>query len=245
MTMHKLVWALGLLAVGAARADEAGARAVLDKALAAHGGLDTLKKYPALTVKAKGKVYLMGSAVDFTSETNAQAPDRLRADVRGGEFKVVRILNGDKGWRVALGEAKPMGKEELAESLEELHAIAVARLVPLAGEGYKLTPLPEVTVGDQPAVGLKVEHKGRRDVSLYFDKKTGLLVKLQTRVKDVLGGGGEEVTREILYDDYKKVDGVQVPHKVTIKHDGKRALEYEVTEAKPAEKLDDALFAKP
>lgn len=242
--MRKIAWALALLAVGMARAEEADVKAVLAKAVAAHGGADALKKFPALSVKAKGKLFLLGNVTDYQSETRIQAPDRLRTDVRGADFKSTRIVNGDKGWSSVNGDTKVMGKEELAEAQEAAHVAFVARLVPLTGEGYALSPLPAIKVGDRPAVGVRVERKGRRDVSLYFDKDTGLLVQLQTRVKD-LAGGARELPCEILYEGYKKVGGVQVAHKVTIKQDGKRALEYEVTEAAPAEKFDDDVFAKP
>ena len=94
------------------------------------------------------------------------------------------------------------------------------------------------------AVGVRVEHKGRRDVSLFFDKKTGLLLKTETRGKGPMAGDSE-FTAETLYDDYRKVDGFPVAHKVTVKRDGKLFFVSENSDVKLAEKLDDSTFEKP
>jgi hypothetical protein len=236
-------WVL-VLAGGAARADEADAKAVIDKAIKAHGGAELLAKFPAMTVKTKGKFYGLGDAIEYTAESQFQAPDKQRVEVRSDNFTFLRVVNGDKGWVAANGETREMDKEQLAEARDELHATNVARLAPLTGKDFKLSSLGEVEVGGRPAVGVRVEHKGFRDVSLFFDKENGLLVKMERRGKDVMGGGGE-FTQESIFSDYKKVEGVQVAFKLTAQRDGKRYIESETTEATPAEKLDASAFGKP
>jgi hypothetical protein len=57
--------------------------------------------------------------------------------------------------------------------------------------------------------------------------------------------GGKEVAEEVLYDDYKEKDGVKYPGKVLVNRDGKKYVESETTEYKPAEKIDDKTFEKP
>jgi len=116
--------------------------------------------------------------------------------------------------------------------------------VVLLDREYKLSPLGEEKIDDRPAIGLHVEHRGFRDLNLYFDKENYLLLKVETRIKDPLRGG-EEVAAETLYSDYRDVDGIMTARKVTIKYDGKTYIESEITEAKYAEKLDDKVFEKP
>jgi hypothetical protein len=245
--MRKLVdvgvWVV-LATGGAARADDAEVKAVIEKAIKAHGGADVLNKFLAFSAKSKGKYYGMGEGIDYTSETQIQYPDKERFVVQAGDFKFTQVVNGDKGWIVAGAETRAMDKEQLEEAREELYAAGLTRLTPLTGAGYKLAALGSVKVGDRDAVGVRVEHKGHRDVSLFFDKDTGLLLKMERRGKDVMGGGGE-FTAEEIFGDYKKVDGMSMPFKITIKHDGKRFVESETTEATPAEKLDASVFAKP
>jgi hypothetical protein len=96
-------------------------------------------------------------------------------------------------------------------------------------------------VSDKPAVGVRVSAKGHKDISLFFDKESGLLVKTQKRTKEA----GVEVDEENFYSDFKEIDGVKLPMTLKILHDGKKFLDAKVTEAKLLEKLDDDVFAKP
>jgi hypothetical protein len=244
--MRKLVYAAGWLVLfaGAVRADDAEAKAIVEKAIKAHGGAEVLNKFQAISVKEKGKFYGMGAAFDYTLEMQYQAPDKERLEIRGENFKFVQVVNGDKGWRGINEAPKAMDKDELAEAREELYASNVGRLTPLTGAGCKLSSLGEIKVGGRPAVGVRVEHKGHRDVNLYFDKENGLLVKAEGRGKDLMAGG-KEYTQEVFYSNYKKVEGMQVPFKTLLTRDGKRYVESETTEATPAEKLDASVFAKP
>jgi hypothetical protein len=246
--MRTIGWTAVLagLALGpaAGRADEAGgARAVVDKAIQAAGGADVLKKYPAMTAKAKGTFYGLGDGIEFTAELFMQYPDKRRREIDAGGMKIVDVVNGGKGWASAGEMVQEMPKEMLDELREEMYCSAVTGLRALLGDGFKLTALEPIKVGDKPALGVRVSKKGHRDVSLYFDKDTGLLLRSEWRGKDPRMGTG--FTEERLIGGYKKIDGLQVPFKVTVKHDGKLFIEQELTEAKPAEKLDDKLFAKP
>lgn len=243
---------LALAALGRAD-DDADAKAVVEKAVKARGGADNLAKYKADVLKIKGAVHVSGLDIDFTGEISFQQPDKSRAviegTVMGTNFKSTRVVNGDKGWiddlLGATQSMRDMSKEELAEERESQNANSIARLAVLTDKAYTVSTVGESKVGDKEAVGILVKRKGYRDVSLFFDKKTHLLLKSETRVKDPQGGGGTEFTQEAFYDDYKKVGDLQVAHKLTIKRDGKAFLESETTEFKPEEKLDDGLFAKP
>jgi hypothetical protein len=238
-----------LLAAVPIRGDEdADLRAVVAKALRATGGADTLKKFKASVIKSKGKFYGMGDeGIDYTGENSLQLPNRFRTEVEGeaggNKFKFVQVIDGDKGWRAFNDMVQDLDKEQLDEGKENLHLQGVTHLTPLLDKAYKLSSLGEVKVGDRAAIGIRVQHKGHRDVSLFFDKDKGLLIKTETRVKDLMAG--QEYTAEAFSDDFKRVEGVMVPHKITIKRDGKRFVEAEVTEAKLLEKLDDSVFAKP
>jgi hypothetical protein len=231
------------------RADEdATLREVIDRAIKAGGGLDNLTKFKASVTKQKGKVHTPGGALSFTSESSIQLPDRLRSEqhikVGDMQFTVLVIVAGNKGWFQLMGKTDAMNKDMLDESKEQLNAANISQLACLQDKEYKLSSLGEVKVGDRPAIGIRVERKGYRDVNLFFDKDRSLLLKLETRGKDFMQGG-QEYTTTTLYDDYKKVEGMMVAHKVTIERDGKPYVETETTELKISEKLDDSLFEKP
>jgi outer membrane lipoprotein-sorting protein len=228
--------------------DDAKLRAVIDRAIKVHGGAENLQKFKASVAKTKGKFHGLGEAVDYTGETSIQLPDRFRVEVQSKfgdqDFKFIQVIDGDKGWIKINDKTEEMNKDMLAEAKEQRNVAAITHLTPLTGKDYKLSPLGEVKVGDRPAVGVRVERKGYRDVSVFFDKEKGLLIKMETRGKDAMRGG-EEYTAVTLYDDYKKIDDLMVAHKVTIKHDDKLFVEGETMEVKMSEKLDDSVFEKP
>jgi len=219
--------------------EDAKMREIIARAIKAHGG-EILEKYKASVSKAKGRLL----DLEYTTETAFQWPDRSRTIAESRLGKFVQVLNGDRGW-VKLGDlSRECVKEELDEMREQLNAAQIAHLAVLMDREYKLSPLGEEKIDDRPAIGVRVEHRGFRDIRLFFDKENSLLLKMETRIKDPLRGG-EEVAAETLYSDYKDVDGVMTAHKVTIKYDGKTYIESEITEVKYSESLDDSVFAKP
>jgi hypothetical protein len=244
--MRKIAGVVGVVSVSALIIfsvrgnEEAKLREIIARAIKAHGGAENLQKFKASVAKSQGKLL----DLEYTAETAVQMPDCSRTVAESKLGKFVQVLNGDQGW-LKFGElSKECSKEELAEMKEQLNATRISHLTVLSDKEYKLSPLGEEQIDDKPAVGLRVERKGFRDVCLYFDKETGLLVKMQSRLKDPVRGG-EEITAETLYGDYKDVEGVMTAHKVTIRYDGKLYTEAAVTEVKLAEQLDESTFARP
>jgi hypothetical protein len=238
-----------LVAAGLCRADDqADLRKVIDKAIKAHGGEANLTKFKASTFKMKGKFYGMGDGIEFMGQWAIQLPKQISVqinfEVQGMQFKFAQVVNGDKGWTHLMDETKGMDDDELKEAKEGLYASQVERLVPLSQKGFKLAPLGDAKVDGKAAVGVRVSHEGHRDISLFFDKESGLLLKSERVVKDQMAGG-KEVTETAVYSEYKAVDGLQHPYKIIIQRDGNKYVEAETTEFKPAEKLDEDMFAKP
>jgi hypothetical protein len=241
-----VVCATALLAsVSPIRADdEAKLRAVIDKAIKAHGGADNLKKFQAKVIKSKGTFYGMGEGIEYTEEMSIQYPHRIRIDIEAPNFKFTQVFDKDKGWRKINDNTEEMSKEEAAEVRAQMYAGTVANLVVLQDKSYKLSPVGEAKVGDRATVGVRVEHEGHRPVNLFFDKDNGLLLKAETTGKDTRNDN-KEFTTEELFGDYKKAGELMVAHKLTVNRDGKKYVEAEITECKPSEKLDDNVFAKP
>lgn len=245
----------GLLAFGVlvavtvpARADDAAdARKLVEKAVKAHGGQEALDKFAGATTKLKGTFYGQGMELPMTGAVTAEGADKQRIDLEleaGGQtIPIAIVLAGDKGWAKFGKDVKEFDKDELAEAKEQAFAGWVASLAPLKGKQFTLATTGESKVGERAALGVKVSSKGHRDVDLYFDKETGLLVKTETRVKDDMTG--QEVSEESFPSEYKEVQGTKQAMKFLTKRDGKKFIEGEVTKVELFEKLDAGTFAKP
>ncbi len=238
-----------LLAVSApARADDAAdARALVEKAVKAHGGQETLAKLPGTATKFKATFHGMGEGIPMTGEVTTLGPDKQKIDIEieagGQKIPIVIVLDGDKGWSKIAKDTTAMDKDQLAEAKEQAYAAWVATLAPLKDKKFTLATTGEIKIDKKAALGVKVSSKGHRDVDLYFDKETGLLVKTETQVKDE--ATNQEVTEETFASDYKELQGTKHAMKFTVKRAGKLFMEGEATEVKLSEKLDADTFAKP
>src|SRR5262249_39850304 len=137
-----------------------------------------------------------------------------------------------------------MAADEVAEEREQMYADWVAALVPLSDKSYSLSALGEVKVEGKPAVGVRVSKKGQRDVNLYLDKGSGLVVKYEHVLKDVKAGG-KEFNQECFFSDYKDFAGTKMPTRFVIKRDGALYIEGVCSDIRPEPKPDPSVFEKP
>jgi hypothetical protein len=241
-------WTLFLTVALPVRADDANAaKAIVDKAIKASGSEEKLSKLRAATIKIKGTVHHLDMDIPFTGEIITQGPDQSRvviqAKINAQNFTITEVLNRDKGWKKDDNGTQDMTADELKEAQEGANESWVATLVPLKDKAYTLSTLGETKVGDRPALGVRVSSKGRRDVNLYFDKDTNLLVKSEMRVKD--DQAKMEMNQETFFTDYKDVGGVKEAMKFSIKRDGQPYLDAEIEDIRRQEKVEDSLFTKP
>lgn len=235
----------------AARAQEAPAkkdpRAILVRAIRAHGGADRLARLRTIHEQSRGVLTVLGMKVGFTTEVLFRAPEQFRitqtTDLRGKRLHVVQVFDGNKGWRIQGGIPKPADDRTLVNWKELAHATHVGTLTPLlaADKGYTLTLLGEIEVKGKKAVGVKVAYKGRRDVTLYFDRASGLLVRKAFQPRP----GGKEAVQDEVYSDFKEAEGVKRPGHVTVSLGGIPHAEIDVTLTRFPDRLDDKTFREP
>jgi hypothetical protein len=229
------------------RADDNDTTAILDKAMKAMGGEDKLSKCETATWKAKGKIRFGDNENTFNSQLTVQGIDRFRSEFEG-EFngnmvKGVTVLNRDKCWRKFGEMSMEMDEDALANTKRTVYLQVVPMtLLPLKGTGFKVEAAGESNVGGKPAVGLKVTCPDGKDFTLYFDKESGLPVKV---VAKVIGFQGEEYTQEVTYSDFKDFGGTKKATKVEVTRNGDPFVQQELTDFKALDKVDPDTFAEP
>ena len=68
--------------------------------------------------------------------------------------------------------------------------------------------------------------------------------KVSTKNSDTRSSFGQPAKQEIIFKDYKDVDGVKRPTKFVMLYDGKKFLEATVVEQHMLEKIDDKEFSE-
>jgi hypothetical protein len=240
--------ALGLVLTlaGFARA-QGETQAIIDKAIKAQGGLEKVAKFKAAQMKSKGTINLLGNDVAITMENAFQWPDKMKSvaqmELMGMPINQTVVANGDKCW-IKINDMIVDLPEKILESVKDsLYVERVASMVLLKDKSLEISPLGEAKIDGKDAVGLKASSKGKPDVSLYYDKESGLLLQTENRMLDPMSM--QEVTQKRLFKDYKDIDGTKRPSKVVIEKDGTKYIEMEITEMKLLEKLDDNEFQMP
>ncbi len=221
--------------------------ALIRRAIQAHGGQDKLDKLRLVREQTEGTLTVLGQKTAFTSETLRRLPGQYRhtltAEVSGKKLNIVEVFDGKQGWIVVGGLTRGIDEKTLAGWKATAHAAHVASLTPLlaADKGYKLTALPETKVQDRPALGVKVACPEQRDVNLWFDRETGLLVKRDLRPH----AGTADSVQEEIYSDFKDVQGLKRPARVRILINGVPHAEATIRSTSLLDRIDDKEFAKP
>jgi hypothetical protein len=230
------------------RADDNDVKAILDKAKQALGGEEKLSKATTASWKSKGTFTFMGNDNEFTGQTTAQGLDHYRLEfqskVNDMDFKFVMVVNGEKGWRKPGDQdVMEMDADAVANEKRNIYVSAVSgALVQINGKEFKAESAGEDKVGDKPASVVKVTGPDGKDFKIFFDKESGLPVKV---VAKLIGFDGQEFTQETTYSDYKEFDGIKRATKVSSKRDGEKFIDVEVSEFKVLDKVDAETFAQP
>ncbi|MGO9599896.1 MAG: hypothetical protein ACLP7Q_18050 [Isosphaeraceae bacterium] len=235
------------LAAMPVRGDEAQAKAILDKAIKALGGQEKLSKAEAATWKAKAKITIEGNDSEVSTEATVQGLDHFHSvfegDLGGNKVKGESVLSGEKGWRKVGGQILEMEPEQIKNEKRMVSLMVIpATILPLQKKEFKVETAVDETVAGKPAAALKVTGFDGKDFMLYFDKESGLPVRL---VAKVTGWMGEEYTQETTLSDYKDFGGIQKATRLKIKRDGEDFVDSQITEFKVLDKVPADSFTEP
>jgi hypothetical protein len=242
-----LVTVFVLIAGSQALADDKDAVAILDKGIKALGGEEKLSKIKAATWKAKGRMTRPDNEGDVTYNVTVQGLDHLRqefeSDFGGNKIQGVSVIAGDKGWLKFGDRGGEMPAAAQTNMKRGLYLQVVPMtLVPLKGKDFKIETAGEEKVDGKPAVGLKVTGPDKKDFTLFFDKDSGLPVKM---VAKVIPFNKSEFNEETTFANYKESNGVKRATKIVTKRDGQKFQEVEISDFKVLDKVDAKMFEEP
>lgn len=226
-----------------ASADEA--QDVIKRAMRARTELPSrLNKMVNSVQVMEGQMTGGGSRLPAAVEISARYPDHFRLEVTikvGGGQKIMYGLDGESGWRSLGGDSERLDSSQLRELLDEVHANRVATLKPLEGPNYQLAIVPGESVRGQKTTGVKVTYPRRPEVRLYFDRKSGHLVKLHFKSKE----GGLPVEKEWIFSEYKEFNRIKLPTELSVIYDGQLFAKWEIKDYQFPERIPDEAFARP
>jgi hypothetical protein len=240
--------AFGVLLLGAfalpLAAQDTKPEDAIKKAIAAHGGAAALKKYPAGKSEIAGKIISGKAELPFTGSLAFSIPGKVRTNMtveaNGLKTVLVQVVNGDKVLQTENGAKSTLSKAVKGELRESAVIHEMSLLYPLLDAAkYTLTADPDATIDGRECAVVVVRAKGAKEARLAFDRKTGYLAALR---RTGLSPGGKPADELTVFSDYKPIEGMVVPMRSRVSHDGRPYLDITITDYKPLEKVDEKLF---
>ncbi len=200
------------------------AREVLDKAVAAYGGLENLRGIQNFTLKAVGDtVQRNQSRKTFMAERTPYQVDQT-IDMKNNRF--VQVAKGGYPGGFSYHSGLAVDKTD-GVSFDLIRNISVVRPnIPPAAMRFRQRWIPQYWVlnaverssrlryvgkadfDKRPHTAISYSNEDGAEITLYFDDKTNLLSKFETLGTDVYFG---DVVFETIYPAYKSENGQQIP----------------------------------
>jgi photosynthetic reaction center cytochrome c subunit len=207
---------------------------LLDKYLQAVGGAAAIKKVTSRVMK--GAISFGDRNVPI--EIYSKDPDKRISFTHTPDGDSVTAFDGHEGW---LGAPKRPahemhGSENDAAAMDaDLHFAAHLKSM-FSDAQVRGTE----KIGDHETYVVIGQREGKPPLRLYFDKQSGLLVRLVRYGETPLG----QMPTQIDYEDYREAGGVKIPFRWTLARPGGR-FTIQVSEVQQNVPVDDSRFARP
>ena len=224
-----------------AREEGSSARNLLEKVIAAKGGLETLRGVKSITAITHAETPTPTGRVDVQTTTYLQYPNRVHVETKFPEDTIVQVYDGARAW-VRDSHGTHDIPERMARELELSFKRDVLTVLIAAYDGsVRARLLPDVK-DEAGALHHTLELSGvdLEPIVLYINPQTNLIAK-----QAYIAGGASRPLIEELFSDYKPVDGIQIAFTATVRQGGQSVLERRITDIKINAPLDPALFKRP
>jgi photosynthetic reaction center cytochrome c subunit len=206
---------------------------ILDKYLAAVGGVDALKKIKSR--EQKGTIDAMGT--QYPIEVYSEAPDKRISISHPQGGSSVTAFNGEVGWLSIPGGVHRMTGPDRAAARIDAELYFPARVRELYKEFHVV---PGEEINGRKTVLVTATAPGQLPLRLYFDQETGLLLRLIRYAETPLGKNPTQID----YADYRETGGVKIPYRWTLARPN-GAFTIKVDQVQQNVPIDEKLFVPP
>ncbi|CAN5378191.1 hypothetical protein BH09BAC4_BH09BAC4_34590 [soil metagenome] len=209
---------------------------IVDKHVAAMGGLDKLKGVTSLVTERSLSV----QGMEIPTKTTILVGKAMRTESSVMGNSMIQVVDGTTGWMIrpammqGTGEPEEMPADQLKQQMGQLDPFGA--LVNYKDKGNKVELVGKEKVDKADAYHLKVTTKDGQVMDEYIDATTNLVSKVKTTMNGQEG--------EISFSDYKAVDGIPFANTLDISSP-QGALTMVTTKITVNPKVDETIFKKP
>jgi photosynthetic reaction center cytochrome c subunit len=213
---------------------------ILDAYIQALGGAQRVAKLSSFIAKGTYEGFeTEGDKVPV--EVFAKAPGQRTTIAHLSDGDSIRTYDGRDGWMTSTGTLLPFPVLELTGgNLDGAKLDAELSFPAQIKQVLTQWHAGATSIDDRDMEVLEGMGTGKTPVKLYFDKKSGLLVRLVRYADTSIGFNPTQID----YSDYREVSGVQMPFHWTVTWtDGRSTTQ--LSEVQPNAPIDPVKFAKP
>jgi len=207
---------------------------LFEKYLKAIGGAGAVEKISSRVMKGTITFGDRNIPIDIY----AKEPDKRISITHTPDGDSITAFDGHEGW---LGAAKRPVREMHGPDIDAAAMDADLHFPAHLKEMFTKTEVRGTEkIDDSETVVVVGQREGKPPLRLYFDEKSGLLVRLVRFGETPLG----RLPTQIDYADYREAGGVKIPYRWTLARPGGR-FTIQVSEVMENVPVDDAKFQKP
>ena len=210
---------------------------ILNKWIEAQGGRKVLEGIKDSTLSGSMEMIMMGLSGSVTMYQKEPNMMRMDAEVMGMTF--TQAYDGKIAW---MTNPQTGATEELPENAAEYvkrQAMGNSALLNPEKFGITYAYKGKEKIGEKEYPVLEQTFADGYITTHYLDPETYLIYKTKAMEMNQMG---VEVESESFLSDYKKVEGVMVPHTITIYQDGEEYMVFTITEISFNSGLEDSFF---
>jgi len=215
---------------------------IIAKHQAAMGSPEKWSSIKSMVMKNKFNV----QGMDIESKTSIVVGKSFRTEVEVMGNKIITVVDGEGGWmnRPAMmggtGEPEDLPREQVKATISQKN-IGSSLLI-AKNEGSKIDLVSKEKLDGAEVYLLKITKKNGEESQVFVSSSTGFIVKAINK----MNVQGQQVEAEVLYSNYKSIDGLFIPFTVETPSPmggGNMVVETASIDLNPV--LDASIFAKP
>ena len=218
------------------------AKAIIDAAVAAHGGLEKLQAVKNIVMESDSFEHFPdGSVQDEGRSISYFYADKLRNDWHMDDSVGSIIYDGKTLYQLEDGESKPIPPEAVKSFVDflkdSLFREPIWLLTKLSQNEIPVQYMGTAKVKDVSASVILVTQPSGRDLKIFISDETHYVVQFNYSLE--LGGATKNL--ETLFENYRDVDGIKIAyHRTTKNGEYRQSL---ITDVKLNVEIDETLFS--
>jgi len=213
---------------------------VLENMVKAQGGKENLAKIQDSTYS--GSLALVPANLNGSIRIYWKSPNKRRSDIELTGIKIIQAYDGKIAW---IDNSQDGGLQELPEKFGNAlkrQALGYDTLFNYKEYGITYTFKGKEKVKDKDYIVLEQTYSDGYKTTHYIDPETYLVYKSKSIG---FNQAGTEVESEIFPSDYKKVEGVSIPHTINVFQGNQEYLKMTIEKVSFNSGIEESFFNMP